>query len=1239
EAALSIMPDTYSQKDRLKIRRAQRALESGNFPRALELFRGIQNLSSHYDPEMLYLFSVTGDEKSYEAKLAVLENEGAIKGEVKLPVWLHRVRNSLSDAKELEALESELADFVAERDGYRDQSYGLFNLALILGTQGKTGEAVATLRRVDFTESFLASIADSELSRMSDLHAAWTQMTSERKEAESITEELNKAPRQVELDDRRKPTESDSDLEYVCQSELENESRMDWADFLAPNRLLRAGDQILELLNVDLESRSVETIDSIALDADAGDYTFQLSGTHLFLLRYNSEKIIQYDLGNDRFELVASYSHAARNSRYRLLGVHDGHLYASAGPGLEVFPIGGSAEVPLSRVIFKLPDESVYFIAGYKNILYAGSNDVTMIDVKDPANPRVLSRLLPFSSSVPHEVQFWDHFMLADYLYDITDPASPKQIDYICRDHAPLRIFSSQKTGADLEQIPGLFTCGDDEGMLRQIVQKNGEFSDVQVWRNVMDEQREFPKRSVYPMCSMICEDHLVAVNRDEIFFFKSLPVETSRVIDAQSNLETAVKELIHEFESSEVNSKTKPGGIRIILESYGAELRLLPEVSIPSAPNITPLIKKHLFYSRDFPDFEDGNVQVDDEKLVDFCLSLPELQQWTAARFFISVSRRPYGQVKLNDPCYREAKGSGNSWNPARTRPSEVELPESPEDILKTKNANLWKTLRESAASDDSVLKELLHISLQESPEQDEEVNIAFAAVRAISRIPDPVLVRNIFLAGITGNLEDLKASELRVAAPDAFRDVRKESISADYLYILLTRLWDSPDIHFDPGILKSVLANIGGEMAAVLAFRLEQWENEDLRETVKEVLENPDFHYYSFRGEDGAGGWKGPDLALLPASVLEPHRELLRKRLQEVQDSGADIDTLIPFWHMLTVLGEPPGLEELAKKNLRAKDYLEGSSFSFDDKNEDPESPDAFSVNLESRLRVQEMHNRLQRIQGGENIPLYSEDWEAEPFRRSWTRLWSALLDYGEKVTGDRAEYQEKILNVLEKNLAREEKQFAGDLTMSLRFLDYVLTRIMEDPSIAEASSRLFNALDEQKHRLPENENFRSLKQKGLLSILQSAWNDVKEKNFIEAHRKCDAILSMDSSMGQAYFLKGRLIWLEQGIPAYLVQAEDFYRKATGDRAGLARLYNMTGCAYDELKDRRKAISYFEKAAAEVPEEAMYIANIAECYYKLKDSEKALQYARQAQKKGANSEIVQEILANSGVNSGTAK
>ncbi|MBI41845.1 MAG: hypothetical protein CMF59_19790 [Leptospiraceae bacterium] len=1241
EAALAIMPDTYSQKDRLKIRRAQRSMETGNFARALKQFQEIQNLSSHYDPELLYLYSVTGEDHVFEKKLDELQSEGAAKGEVKLPVWLHRVRKNYTDPASLQGLQQELSEFVQEREGYRDQSYALFNLAIVFAGLGKIGEALATIRRVDFTESFLSSIASAELAVHPELVAAWVEMKSEREEAEALSQALREGPEQEEIEDRRKAEESDSELEFVFQSELEHESKVDWADFFGPRRLLRARDETLELLAVDLDAQSVQSIHSIPLEADAGDYSFQLSGNHLFVLRYNSESIVQYDIQDDQFELVATYSHKARNSRYRLIGVHDGHLYASAGPRMEIFAVGETAEVPLSQVLYKLPDESVYFIAGYKNIIYAGSRDLTTIDVSDPFKPQVLSSLAPFSSSTPHEIQFWDHFLLADYLYDIKVPASPRQIDDICRDHAPLRVFGSDSKDALPEHVPGLFSCGDDQGMLRQILHKDGVFSGVRIWQNVMDQEREFPKRSVYPVCSMLCGDRLVAVNRDEIFFFERFPAKVRPTMDGQSLLESSVKGMLQEYSSTDSSEKATVGGIRIILESYGAEIKILPAVSIPSVGSMTPLIEKHLFYSRDNPDFVEGAiVRVDDETLAQFCRSLPELQEMASGQVFVSISHRLDGQVQLTEPYYLEWKVEDRPWIPARTGAVEVGLPTSTREILLTKNANLWKSLREAAAGDETVLQELLDISLEDSSEDESETDIPLTAVRAIARIPDAGLVHNIFMAGVAGHLGNLSASELRDLDLELLKNVKKEGISADYLYILLRHLWEIASSDLNRSILKSVLQKIGGEMAAILAFRLEEWENEDLKEAVKEVLENPYFNYYSFRGEDGAAGFEGPDLSMLPVSLLAPHRDLLRNRLKEISETRADIDSLVPFWQMLTTLGEPPALELVAEKNLRAKEYLEGSSFGFGkDSDDEPESPDAFSVRLERRLRVQEMHNRLLRIQKGESIPLFSEEWKPEPFRRSWVGLWSTLLDYGEEVTGDRNGYQKSVLQALENNLEREEETFNGDLTLSLRFLDYVLTQISEDPSIAEASSSLFAALDAQKHRLPENENFRSLKHKGLLSILQSAWNDVKEKNFSEAHRKCDAILAMDPSMGQAYFLKGRLIWLEEGIQAYLVQAEDFYKKATGDRAGLARLYNMTGCAYDELKDPARAIPFFEKAAAEVPEEAMYIANIAECYYKLNKPEKALQYAGHAKNKGANSEIIQKILANSGVISGVAE
>ena len=61
-------------------------------------------------------------------------------------------------------------------------------------------------------------------------------------------------------------------------------------------------------------------------------------------------------------------------------------------------------------------------------------------------------------------------------------------------------------------------------------------------------------------------------------------------------------------------------------------------------------------------------------------------------------------------------------------------------------------------------------------------------------------------------------------------------------------------------------------------------------------------------------------------------------------------------------------------------------------------------------------------------------------------------------------------------------------------------------------------------------------------------------------------------------------------------------------------------------------KALPYFEKAAALFPEEIIYMANIAETYYKLKRPAKAIYLAKETQKRGYISDIMNEIINNKG-------
>jgi tetratricopeptide (TPR) repeat protein len=148
-----------------------------------------------------------------------------------------------------------------------------------------------------------------------------------------------------------------------------------------------------------------------------------------------------------------------------------------------------------------------------------------------------------------------------------------------------------------------------------------------------------------------------------------------------------------------------------------------------------------------------------------------------------------------------------------------------------------------------------------------------------------------------------------------------------------------------------------------------------------------------------------------------------------------------------------------------------------------------------------------------------------------------------------------------------------------------------------------------------------------------LQSAWNDLRNKDWDLAEQKADALLAMDADMGQVYFLKARLLWLREGIPAYLAQQESFIEKVTHDAAALARLYNLTGCALDAEQRYAEALPYFQKAALTSSDEPMYVANIAEIYYKLHQPKEALKHAQTAFAHGNQADIVKEIIANKGV------
>lgn len=149
---------------------------------------------------------------------------------------------------------------------------------------------------------------------------------------------------------------------------------------------------------------------------------------------------------------------------------------------------------------------------------------------------------------------------------------------------------------------------------------------------------------------------------------------------------------------------------------------------------------------------------------------------------------------------------------------------------------------------------------------------------------------------------------------------------------------------------------------------------------------------------------------------------------------------------------------------------------------------------------------------------------------------------------------------------------------------------------------------------------------------NLLKEAWDLVANKQYDLAHEKCDTIKSIDQSYGFAYFLEARLLWYKEGFEACYAKRDYFIAKTKHEPSALAHIYNSYGCLLDQELDYKESIIYFEKAITTNPNEGMYVCNLAEMYCKLKESKKAMHFAKKAKKLGHQSAILNSILESNG-------
>jgi len=150
---------------------------------------------------------------------------------------------------------------------------------------------------------------------------------------------------------------------------------------------------------------------------------------------------------------------------------------------------------------------------------------------------------------------------------------------------------------------------------------------------------------------------------------------------------------------------------------------------------------------------------------------------------------------------------------------------------------------------------------------------------------------------------------------------------------------------------------------------------------------------------------------------------------------------------------------------------------------------------------------------------------------------------------------------------------------------------------------------------------------------NFLKEIYELIVAQKYVEAEALCETALEQYPYFPMIYFYKARLLWYKQGFDASYEKQSYFLERTKTDPYALAQIYNHYGCLYDEQDRHIESLECFEKAYAIYPTMVLYLSNIAEVHYKLKNANKAVHYAEECLAKGFTSDMVVEIINNKGV------
>ncbi|WP_109851810.1 hypothetical protein [Aquimarina sp. AU58] len=1246
---LEFLPDTNKNYSDLQKFLTARLFSEGRYEESTAILKSIKQLSDHYKVHLLENLYFLNRKEEFDECYASIESKSA-KKDALLPKWLFDIKLYQDQRDELNRLKDELISFMSENNGYSSASRAAIALTRLYTILGEKENALYCFQSISFSSDIHNTLFKKEFTDSPYMLQAYDDYLAKEREKEDFKSKVKVSSLVIPETDKQEIEKVPYEDCYYLTHKIEDVD-LSWVVPISKNQFIAVnGDKELFIGEIT-DTYEIIKHTVIALDKEKR-YHYSYHNEVVYISDYD-KGILRYQIQrNTIIPIEGSIRNTKKVPKYGNLNISDGHLYVCNNEYLEIFDLSNPDANLISSDVFI---ESGYSLHINDNLLVvgAGAGLVLLLDIKDKSNPTYLSSIIEDKTPGDMHIAFFEHYMVTRSVIDISNPADPKFICHNWDDLAPIYYFSEK---------PNILLCSTGDEFLFTTLSKedNGKISLIN-WLESLNKENLYSERLTYNIATMYDEDTVIGFTKYDICILekdKNL-AQQKQEFDIQDILEKMAIECFEhlvehhpDFSIGKVVLEHKP--------DYGVISLSFQECSSPAiVSSFHEESGLSMVYSNFniYPYFSDTLDMNFDPQLMKMNYDLNRVVDKIISNDSFNTMTSKHVSILINNES-RYLEFPDHNWNPYREISSSQD-PDTVKDIILSSNDNLIKQLEDRMITEEGVFEELLQLINLKKPEDntkniltssdnhkitstyiqgpvfqpkqendDSSVTIQklkLQALQIITSHTDRKIVRNIMFNG----------AKYGIPKPVLEKTPNTLNIKEGYVSILVNNgygLWD--EFSEDPEIkafLLDILDTLNDEsLRAKLAYRYKIYSHKSIYNYIKKLLTDTYdvLDYYNYIGDSHRSII---NISKLPLVAIRPFEKELLEIFEQFESNTDEKQNhriknmIVPVCDMLIRLGHEKFPEELISRANSSKKYNEQYDDDlFDDDYEDEET---FILQL---YRKQQVKRILQSFEYGKEQPIWNNTIAPEPYKKSWYTTIDLLFEQGEHIYGE--DFKNMFIQKLSKNIAKDEN-YDHDRLLAFNFIHYTYKHIQKRPELASIAETIVEAITSNKDKFSEEIDLYNIKEKSKFALLQAAWNDLKNKDLELAKQKGDAILKIDPEFGQVYFLKARLLWLKEGIPTYLEKQEEYIKKASHDAATLARLYNLTGCALDVEKRYEEALPYFKNAALTATNEPMYLANIAEIYYKLKNPKEALNYVQKAKQNGHSSEMMDEISTNKGI------